>query len=250
MSLPFQFNLSLIGAAAVHTLTASGGALGLMALLAVSEGRWEAAFVWLGVALAVDGIDGPLARRLEVKKVLPRFSGEDLDKIVDYLTYVTVPAFMVARAPIVPEPLRLGLALAIMVVSLYHFADKDSKTAAGYFVGFPAIWNVVVLYCFVLAIPPGLAAALIGLCTVLTFIPLRWVHPLRVRRMRPLTLAVIVAWSVAAILPLWQGFPGGAAVKAIFIVAAVYTLALGLSAAPGDAGPGQEEPPAKPGTKR
>ena len=128
MSLPFQFNLSLIGAAAVHTLTASGGALGLMALLAVSEGRWEAAFVWLGVALAVDGIDGPLARRLEVKKVLPRFSGEDLNKIVDYLTYVTVPAFMVARAPIVPEPLRLGLAVAIMVVSLYHFADKDSKS--------------------------------------------------------------------------------------------------------------------------
>ena len=174
----------IVGAAAVHAFTATGAALGLMALLAASRGEWAASFAWLGAALIVDGADGPLARRLEVKRVLPRFSGEDLDKIIDYVTYVTVPAFMVARGTIVPEGFRLPLAAAIMMTSLYHFSDKHSKTADGYFVGFPAIWNVVVLYCFALAIPPALAASLIALCAMLTFVPFRFVHPLRVRRLK------------------------------------------------------------------
>ncbi len=221
----------VLGAAAVHVFTAAGAALGLLALLSASDGQWAASFAWLGAALFVDGADGPLARRLEVKRVLPRFSGEDLDKIVDYLTYVTVPAFMVARAPIVPEGLRLPLAAAIMLVSLYHFSDQESKTADGYFVGFPALWNAVVLYCFVLAIPHVPAAIFIGLCAILTFIPFRFVHPLRVRRLRPVTLAVILVWSGAAAAAVAQGFPGTGAEQVIFIVAAAYLVALGLTAA-------------------
>ncbi len=220
----------VIGAAAVHAFTAIGAALGLLALLAASESEWTAAFVWLGVALIVDGADGPLARRLEVKRVLPRFSGEDLDKIIDYVTYVTVPAFMVARGPIVPEGFRLPLAAAIMMASLYHFSDKHSKTADGYFVGFPAIWNIVVLYCFVLAIPPALAASLIAICVLLTFVPFRFVHPLRVTRLRPLTLAVIAVWGAAAVAAVAQGFPATGAVQVIFALAAVYIAALGLTA--------------------
>lgn len=220
--------LEILGAAAVHVFTAVGAALGLLALLAASGADWEAAFAWLGAALIVDGADGPLARRLEVKRVLPRFSGEDLDKIIDYLTYVAVPAFMVARAPIVPEGFGLPLAAAIMMVSLYHFSDKRSKTVDGYFVGFPAIWNVVVLYCFVLAIPPAIAAALIALCAMLTFVPFRFVHPLRVRRLRLPTIAVVLAWSGAAILAVVRGFPGTKLEQVIFIVAAVYIVALGV----------------------
>ncbi len=228
-SQPGKFEL--LGAAAVHVFTAAGAALGLFALLSASDGRWEASFAWLGAALIVDGADGPLARRLEVKRVLPRFSGEDLDKIVDYLTYVTVPAFLVARGPIVPEGLRLPLAATIMLVSLYHFSDHESKTADGYFVGFPAIWNAVVLYCFVLAIPRAPAAALIGLCAFLTFIPFRFVHPLRVRRLRPLTLAVILLWGGGAAAAVAQGFPGTGAVQVIFVLSAAYLVALGLTAA-------------------
>src|SRR5262249_10176835 len=114
----------LYGAAAVHCFTALGGALGLLALISASGAHWQAAFAWLGAALIADGADGPLARRFEVAEALPRFSGEDLDKVIDYLTYVTVPAFIVARSPLVPESLRLALSLTIMTVSLYHFADK------------------------------------------------------------------------------------------------------------------------------
>ncbi|MFY9640350.1 MAG: CDP-alcohol phosphatidyltransferase family protein [Rhodomicrobium sp.] len=228
-SQPGKFKV--LGAAAVHVFTAAGGALGLFALLSASNGQWAASFAWLGAALFVDGADGPLARAVEVKRVLPRFSGEDLDKIVDYLTYVTVPAFMVARGPIVPEGLRLPFAAAIMLVSLYHFSDQESKTPDGYFVGFPAIWNAVVLYCFVLAIPPVPAAVLIGVCAFLTFIPFRFVHPLRVRRLRPLTLAVILVWSGAAAASVAQGFPGNGVEQVIFVLAAAYLVALGLTAA-------------------
>ncbi len=180
MELHTQPKISEIaGAAAVHIFTASGAALGLLALLAASESRWAASFAWLGAALIVDTADGPIARRLEVKRVLPRFSGENLDNLVDYLTYVTVPAFMVARGPLVPEALRLPLAAVMMVASLYHFADKRSKSPDNYFVGFPAIWNAVILYCFVLAIPPALAAAGIAACVLLTFVPIsiRPSHP-------------------------------------------------------------------------
>jgi phosphatidylcholine synthase len=222
--------LEIACAAGVHAFTASGAALGLAALMAAANGAWAAAFAWLGAALIVDGADGPMARRIGVKRVLPRFSGEDLDKIIDYLTYVAVPAFMVARGPIVPEALRMPLAAAIMITSLYHFSDKHSKTADGYFVGFPAIWNIVVLYCFVLAIPPILAASAAAICVILTFVPFRYVHPLRVKRLRPLTLAVCVAWAIAAVAAIAQGFPGSLAVQAVFVLSGVYLAALGLTA--------------------
>ena len=226
-------NRAILGAAAVHVLTATGAAFGLFALLSVCEGAWAIAFVWLGVALFVDGIDGPLARMADVKRVLPRFSGEELDHLVDYLTYVTVPAFMVARADLVPESLRLPLAALIMLVSLYHFSDTESKTADGYFVGFPAIWNVVVLYCFVLDTPPVLSAAIIAVCAVFTFIPLTWVHPVRVRRLRILTLILVSAWAIAAVSAILRGFPGTVMDQAIFAVAAVYMIAVGFSASAG-----------------
>ncbi|MGO9474690.1 MAG: CDP-alcohol phosphatidyltransferase family protein [Rhodomicrobium sp.] len=222
---------NVLGAAAVHVFTATGAVLGLLALLAAAEGRWADAFVWLGVALIVDGADGPLARRLEVKRVLSRFSGEDLDKIIDYVTYVTVPAFIVARASIVPEGLRLILAATMMMVSLYHFSDKNSKTAAGYFVGFPAVWNAIVLYCFVLGMDPALSAALIGLCAILTFVPFRYVHPLRVKRLRALTLLIVFAWGAAAVSAVSHGFPGTLAERVIFVLTAAYIVAFGLSAA-------------------
>jgi phosphatidylcholine synthase len=233
MSLRSRNYLRLIGAAAVHVLTATGGVLGLLSLLDACEGQWANAFAWLGTALIVDGVDGPLARMVDVKSVLPRFSGEELDHLVDYVTYVTVPAFMVARADIVPESLRLPLAAIIMLVSLYHFSDSESKTTDGYFVGFPAIWNIVVLYCFVLDFSPAISASIIAVCVILTFIPLHWLHPLRVKRLRPLTLAVVSAWCAAAVSAIFRGFPGTPLEQVIFTVAAVYVIVIGISAKAG-----------------
>jgi phosphatidylcholine synthase len=124
-----------------------------------------------GRGALVDAVDGPLARRLAVKTVLPRFSGEQLDLIVDYLTYAAVPAYALTEAPILPDTVRLPAAAAILLSSLFHVADLHSKTEEGYFVGFPAIWNVVLLYLFALGLAPPVSLAIVAAFIVLTLVP-------------------------------------------------------------------------------
>ena len=220
-------------AAAVHVLTASGAVFGFFALVATARGAWEEAFLWLGVALIVDGLDGPLARYFDVKNTLPRISGEALDLVIDYLTYVIVPAFMVYRADLVPEGFAGLAASAVMLSSLFHFADNASKTSDGFFVGFPALWNLFVLYAFVLAPAPDLVLAGVALFSVLTFVPLKWGHPVRARALRWVTFAVTLVWSGAAVIALLRGFPGDLATQAIFVIAAIYYLALTITRSTG-----------------
>ncbi len=216
-------------AAAVHLLTASGAVFGFLALAAAAARQWEAAFAWLGVALIVDGLDGPLARRFDVKTRLSRFSGETLDLVIDYLTYAVVPAFILYGAGLMPAGLATFGAALVLLSSLYHFADANSKTADGFFVGFPALWNLFVLYAFIFA--PAPAVVLVGVVafTALTLVPLKWLHPVRVRALRPVTLAVTVIWAGSAIVALVQGFPASTPIQIIFAFAAVYYVALGLS---------------------
>ena len=213
-------------AAAAHMLTASGAVFGFFALVATARGAWEEAFLWLGLALIVDGLDGPLARYFDVKRTLPRISGEALDLVIDYLTYVIVPAFMIYRADLVPEGFAGLAASAIMLSSLFHFSDNASKTSDGFFVGFPALWNLFALYAFVLAPPPEAVLAGVALFSVLTFVPLKWGHPVRARALRWATFAVTLVWSGAAIAAILRGFPGDSATHAIFIAAAIYYFAL------------------------
>ena len=214
-------------ASLVHVLTASGAALALMALIAAAEGRWQEMFVWLGLALIVDGIDGPLARAAKVDQVLPRFSGVRLDLIVDYLTYVAVPAFALARAELLPEAFRLPAAIAILLSSLFHVIDRDSKTEDGYFVGFPAIWNIVCLYLFAFMPPPTLALVAILVLVAFTFVPIHYVHPFRVERLRALTLIVTFLWSVAAIGAVLNPFPSPQWVQILLACTALYFILIG-----------------------
>jgi phosphatidylcholine synthase len=217
-----------LGAAMVHVLTASGVVLALLALGAAHQHEWQTMFVWLGLALIIDAVDGPLARRVGVKTVLPRFSGERLDLIVDYLTYVAVPAYALTEAPLLPEAWRLPAAAAILLSSLFHVADLGSKTEEGYFVGFPAIWNIVLLYLFALAIPPGVSLALIAVFIVFTFIPVLAVHPFRVRRLRWLTCLVTAIWAAGAFAAVVGPFPSPVWVQALLAVAGLYFICLGL----------------------
>jgi phosphatidylcholine synthase len=216
-------------AAGVHVLTASGVLAGFQALLASLEHRWEAAFIWLAVATLIDGIDGPLARHFDVKAHLPRFSGERLDLIIDYFTYVIVPALMIYASGRMPDGLALAAAFTVLMTSLFHFSDEESKTDDGFFVGFPAIWNVVAFLLFVFPIPPAASFALIAVLGALTFVPLKWVHPIRVRRWRPLTIVVLAVWSAAAMLAVWQGFPVSPTLQAVIGVCSLYLLGCGLA---------------------
>lgn len=220
--------IARLGAASVHLLTASGAVLALLALRAVHDGDWQMMFVWLGAALIVDAVDGPLARLLAIKTVLPRFSGERLDLIVDYLTYVAVPAYALTEAPLLPEAARLPAAAAILLASLFHVADRNSKTEEGYFVGFPAIWNIVLLYLFVLGLSPGVSLAIVAIFVLLTFVPILAVHPFRVARLRPLTCLVTALWAGTAIAAIANPFPSPLWVQALLLLTAVYLGSVGL----------------------
>lgn len=221
--------IARLAAASVHLLTASGAVLALLALRAVHHGDWQMMFVWLGAALIVDAVDGPLARRLSVKTMLPRFSGEWLDLIVDYLTYVAVPAYALTEATLLPEVARLPAASAMLLSSLFHVADLNSKTEEGYFVGFPAIWNIVLLYLFALGLAPVAALAVVAACVVLTFVPILAVHPFRVEQLRWLTCLVAAIWAGAAAAAIANPFPSPLWVKALLILTAIYLASVGIA---------------------
>lgn len=218
-----------LAAFGVHAFTALGALLGFLALVAAAGHRWEDAFGWLGIALIVDGLDGPLARRLRVKDKLPRFSGEHLDLVIDYLTYVVVPAYIIYEAHLTPPGLNTAAAALILLTSLYHFSDSQSKTEDGFFVGFPALWNVVAFYGFIFPMPPLLAFAVLFLLVVLTFFPFKWIHPVRVRRLRPLTFCIMGLWAAATVTALLQGFPGSLAVKLTIALTTIYLVAIGVA---------------------
>ena len=151
----------------VHILTASGAALAFLALLAAIRGRWSEMFAWLGVALVVDAADGPLARRFKVAETLPRWSGETLDLVVDFLTYVFVPAYAIAASGLLGAPLDVAAGIVIVVTGGLYFADRRMKTHDNYFRGFPALWNCAAFYLLLLRPAPWLTAAAIALLAML-----------------------------------------------------------------------------------
>ncbi len=212
----------------VHVFTALGAVCAFFATLALIGGAPERMFLWLGAALLVDGLDGPLARRLTVAERLPRFSGERLDLVIDYLTYVFIPALALWQAGVLAGALGLALVAGILVSSLFHFADLESRAEDNSFVGFPAVWNLVAFYLFAFDAGPAAAALVAGAGIVLTFVPWRWVHPLRVRAWRPLTLAALALWAGAAAWTLALGFPAPPLAQVALIAAAAYGVGLTL----------------------
>jgi phosphatidylcholine synthase len=193
----------------VHILTASGAALALLALEAAVAHRWSATFMWLGIALAVDAADGPLARLLEVTDALPRWSGETLDLVVDFVTYVFVPAYAIAASGLLAPPFDIAAGILITVTAALYFADRHMKTPDNYFRGFPALWNCAAFYLLLLRPPPWLAAAAVVVLAVLTFVPFRFIHPMRVRRLRVLNLALLAIGSVLAMVALVRNMEPG-----------------------------------------
>jgi phosphatidylcholine synthase len=213
---------------AVHIFTALGAALGLLALIFATGGHWAAMFFTLGLALIVDGLDGPMARRFKVAQVLPRWSGEGLDLVVDFITYVFVPAYAIAASGYLPEMLAIPLACVIVMTGALYFADGNMKTGDNYFRGFPAVWNLVAFYFFVLEPAPWMAALAVVLLAGLTFIPVRFVHPLRVRHWRIVNIVLMAAWAVLALAAVAADFTPGPYVVAALSTIGLYFLVAGL----------------------
>jgi phosphatidylcholine synthase len=194
---------------AIHALTASGAVLAFLAFLAVEGGQFRLALWWLAAALVVDGVDGPLARWAGVKERTPAIDGATLDLVVDYLTYVFVPAMLLYRAGLLPADWALAGVTAILLSSLYTFARTDMKTADNFFRGFPAVWNVVVFYLFVFRPDPVASAGVIALFAVLTFAPIHFIHPVRVTSFRPWLTILMPVWAASSLALLWPQWPAG-----------------------------------------
>jgi phosphatidylcholine synthase len=184
----------ILRAYGVHLFTATGAVLAMLAMLAAVEGRWSLMFLWLVLAFIVDGVDGPLARRFHVRTYTPNMDGALLDLIIDYLTYVFIPAFALFSSGLIPGAAGWVALVAITLGSVLYFADTRMKTADMSFAGFPACWNMVALVMF--ATQPGawLALGVVLVLTAAMFAPLRFVHPVRTRRWRAVTLPVSMAW--------------------------------------------------------
>lgn len=218
-----------LAAVGVHVLTALGAVVALLAARALIAADWQAMFLWLGVSFLIDGVDGPLARFFSVKKKIPSFSGERLDWIIDYLSFVFIPVVALVEAGFLPGISGLVLASLILLSSLYHFCDMGNKSDDGCFVGFPAIWNIVAFYCFALALPPLVVGVMVVVLVIATFVPLKWVHPVRSRWARPITALVTALWAVVAVFVTINGFPAPAWAQVVLVACALYGIGLSLS---------------------
>ncbi len=214
---------------AVHVFTALGSVCALLSMLAIFDRAYELAFVWLFVALVIDTVDGTLARAVEVKVHVPRFSGDRLDLVIDYVTYVFVPVLALLHAGFLSGIIGGITGGLILLSALYHFADTESKAADNCFVGFPAVWNIVA-FCLFAWNAPGWLAVVISLALVaLTFVPMHWVHPMRVARLFWLNVVIAVVGIAAGIWVLATGLPGGVGPGLVLAGASLYFVVLALS---------------------
>ena len=194
----------MVSAWLVHLYTASGALFAFLALSRIFYDRYREAFVWLALALIVDATDGVLARRADVASRLPRFSGAKLDDIVDYLTYVFVPAFFVWHALLVPDRWSTIVVGAMLLSSAYGFSRADSKTTDHFFTGFPSYWNVVIFYLYLARWPSAVNTAILLILAAMVFVPVRYIHPSRTPEWRTPTLVLGGVWGALMIVLLWR----------------------------------------------
>src|ERR1700755_2404508 len=206
----------------VHIFTALGAGVALIAQLEAVREHWAAMFAWLGLAVVIDGLDGPIARRLDVINVQPNWSGEVLDLVVDFVTYVFVPAYAITASGLLLPLAAPLLGVGIVVSSALYFADRRMKAADNHFRGFPALWNAVAFYLFLLHWPPALASLTVAILIAATFIPFHVLHPVRVARWRRLTLSLIALWAVLAGYVLIRDFDVGLPVTVALCAIAAY----------------------------
>src|SRR5207247_1934583 len=147
------------------------------------------------------------ARAVEVKRVLPMVDGTRLDDIVDYFTYVVVPALFLLHLDLLPAPVAVPVALCPVVASAVGFSRVDAKTPDHFFTGFPSYWNIVAFYLWALGWPRVANAAVVVAFAIAVFVPIRYVYPSRTRALRPLTIALGLGWGAAVLAVLARPGP-------------------------------------------
>ncbi|WP_300032043.1 CDP-alcohol phosphatidyltransferase family protein [uncultured Roseobacter sp.] len=213
----------------VHLLTATGAVFAMLAMLAAVDEKWDLMFLWLVVAFFVDGIDGPLARKYHVKHNAPEFDGVLLDLIIDYLTYVFIPAFALFKSGLMDGWTGWFAIIVITFASAMYFADTRMKTKDNSFSGFPGCWNMLVLVIFALEPNFWVSLALVSALALAMFLPLKFVHPVRTERWRAITLPMAVAWTFFAGWAAWVDFHPESWAHWGLVVTSVYLTFAGIA---------------------
>lgn len=195
---------SRILAAFVHAYTASGAILAFLGLRAVVAHDDRLAFATMFAATIVDGTDGMLARAAHVKDVLPNVDGAKIDDIVDYVTFVLLPLFLLDAAGGLPGPAAIPVIGVVLLSSAYGFAALDAKSADHFFTGFPSYWNIVVFYLLALGSPADVNAAILVLLSALIFVRTRYVYPTRTAVLRTATNALAAIWAGVLAWIIWR----------------------------------------------
>lgn len=205
----------------LHLLTACGALFALAALFTIHRGEFISAFWFMIGALAIDSFDGTLARRIGTQTAAPRLDGALLDNLVDFTTYVVVPAFFLICSDVLPASLRLPVAGVITLASLYQFSQVDAKTEDNFFKGFPSYWNILVFYLFLWQLPPLTNAIITLILAALVFVPIKYAylsrpdHLFRQQWLKLIVLVITALWGAVTMLlliiypdthPLFMGF--------------------------------------------
>ena len=213
----------------VHFLTATGAVFAMLAMLAAVDENWSMMFVWLVVAFFVDGIDGPLARKYDTKTNAPIFDGVLLDLIIDYLTYVFVPAYALFKSGLLPGWTGWFAIIVITFASAMYFADNRMKTKDYSFSGFPGCWNMLILVMFALQPNFWVIVALVVVLSAAMFFPVRFVHPVRTQRWRTVTLPMVAAWTLFAGWAAWVNFDPASWAHYGLMITSIYLLGAGAA---------------------
>ena len=214
-------------ALAVHLFTATGAVFAMLAMIEAIQKDWASMFVWLIVAFAVDGVDGPLARHYNVKKYAPQFDGVLLDLIIDYLTYVFIPAYALFASGLMDGWSGLAAIIVITFGSALYFCDTRMKTKDNSFSGFPGCWNMLILVLFALSPPWWACLILVGVLAVAMFLPIKFVHPVRTDRWRFISLPMALAWTIFAGFAAWEVFVLEPSVFWGLMIMSIYLLGAG-----------------------
>ena len=216
-------------ALAVHLLTATGAVFAMLAMLAAVDAKYDLMFLWLVVAFFVDGIDGPLARKYDVKTNAPEFDGVLLDLIIDYLTYVFIPAFALFKSGIMDGWSGWAMIIIVTFASAMYFADTRMKTKDNSFAGFPGCWNMVVLVLFALEPAWWVCLILVTFLSITMFLPLKFVHPVRTETWRSVTLPMALAWTFFAGWAAWVDFHPQSWAHWGLVISSIYLLFAGIA---------------------
>ena len=212
----------------VHFFTATGAVFAMLAMLAAVDGKWAMMFLWLVVAFVVDGFDGPLARHYDVKENAAEFDGVLLDLIIDYLTYVFIPAFALFKSGLFEGWTGWFVIIVITFASALYFADTRMKTKDNSFSGFPACWNMVAIVVFATTPNFWVILVLVAVLAATMFTPLKFIHPVRTERWRNISLPIALAWTFFAGWAAWVDFHAESWAHWGLVLTSIYLLFAGI----------------------